>query len=158
MNYEWLLMYDWMRSQSQSHVTTDDQSASLFWCQAPIWGLRPDLYYCQTVAGLLLWGAPSNEKTDLPFTIAAGPCQRSHSRFRVPGDSWPYFTVSDLRLPEPGGPGPRIYIPQEQGGPVITPCTVFHFRRLLRLAGLRWRYSNQPPCGVNAFLSERPLI
>jgi hypothetical protein len=24
-----------------------------------------------------------------------------------------------LRLPQPGGPGPRIYIPQEQGGPVI---------------------------------------
>jgi hypothetical protein len=23
-----------------------------------------------------------------------------------------------LRLPQPGGPGPRIYIPQEQGGPV----------------------------------------
>jgi hypothetical protein len=30
-----------------------------------------------------------------------------------------YFTVSDLRLTQPGGPGPCIYIPQEQGGPVI---------------------------------------
>jgi hypothetical protein len=29
------------------------QSASLSWNKAPIWGLRPDLYYCQTVAGLL---------------------------------------------------------------------------------------------------------
>jgi hypothetical protein len=29
------------QSQSQSHVTTDCQSASLSWCQAPIWGLRP---------------------------------------------------------------------------------------------------------------------
>jgi hypothetical protein len=28
-----------------------------------------------------------------------------------------------LRLPQPGGPGPRIYIPQEQGGPVIPPGT-----------------------------------
>jgi hypothetical protein len=46
---------------------------------------------------------------------------------------------------QPGGPGPRIYIPQEQGGPVIPPGTGFHFRRLLRLAGLRWRYSNPPP-------------
>jgi hypothetical protein len=36
---------------------TDGQSASLSWCQAPILGLRPDLYYCQTVAGLLMWGA-----------------------------------------------------------------------------------------------------
>jgi hypothetical protein len=31
-----------------SYVTTDGQSASLSWNKAPIWGLRPDLYYCQT--------------------------------------------------------------------------------------------------------------
>jgi hypothetical protein len=36
-------------SHSQSFVTTDGQSASLSWCEAPIWGLRPDFYYCQTV-------------------------------------------------------------------------------------------------------------
>jgi hypothetical protein len=47
----------------------------------------------------------------LSFTIAAGLRQRSHSRVRVPRVSWPYFTVSDSRLPQPGGPGPRIYIP-----------------------------------------------
>jgi hypothetical protein len=46
-----------------------------------------------------------------------------------------------LRLPQPGGPGPCIYFPQEQGGPVMRPGTGFPFRRLLRLAGLRWRYS-----------------
>jgi hypothetical protein len=28
-----------IQSQSQSYVTTDGQSASLSWCQAPIWGL-----------------------------------------------------------------------------------------------------------------------
>jgi hypothetical protein len=47
--------------------------------------------------------------------------------------------------PQPGGPGPRIYIPQEQGGPVISPGTGFPFRHLLRLTGLQWRYSNLPP-------------
>jgi hypothetical protein len=36
-------------------------------------------YYCQTVAGLLMWGALSDERTGLSFTIAAGPRQRSHS-------------------------------------------------------------------------------
>jgi hypothetical protein len=41
--------------------------------------------------------------------------------------------------PQLGGPGHRIYIPQEQGGPVIPLSTGFPFRRLLRLAGLRWR-------------------
>jgi hypothetical protein len=46
------------------------------------------------------------------------------------------FYVSDSRLPQPGEPGPRIYIPQEQGGPVIPPSIGFPFCRLLRLAGL----------------------
>jgi hypothetical protein len=45
--------------------------------------------------------------------------------------------------PKPGRPGPRVYIPQEQGGLVIPPGTGFPFRRLLRLAGLRWRCSNR---------------
>jgi hypothetical protein len=57
--------------------------------------------------------------------------------------------VSHLRLPEPRGPGSRIYIPQEHGGPVIPPGTGFPFRRPLRLTGLRWRYCNPPPQGNN---------
>jgi hypothetical protein len=32
-----------------------------------IWALRPDLYYCQTVADLLMWGALSDERTGLLF-------------------------------------------------------------------------------------------
>jgi hypothetical protein len=38
------------------------------------------------------------------FTIAAGPRPRSHSQVRVSWDSWPYFTVSDSRLLQTGGP------------------------------------------------------
>jgi hypothetical protein len=34
--------------------------------------------------------------------------------------------------------------PQWQGGAVMSPDTGFPFRPLLRLAGLRWRYSNSP--------------
>jgi hypothetical protein len=41
----------------QSYVTTDCQSASLSWNKAPIWGLRPDNYYCRTVASLLMKGS-----------------------------------------------------------------------------------------------------
>jgi hypothetical protein len=86
-------------SEFKSYVTTDCQSVSLSWNKAPILGLRPDFYYCQTVAGLLIWGALSDERTGLSFSIAAGPRRRSHSRVRVPWDLRPYFTVSDLRLP-----------------------------------------------------------
>jgi hypothetical protein len=44
---------------------------------------------------------------------------------------WKYSNSS-----QPGGSGSRIYIPQEQGGPVIPLGTGFSFRRLLRLAGI----------------------
>jgi hypothetical protein len=50
----------------------------------------------------------------LSFTIAAGPRKCSHSWVQVLQDSWPYFTVSDLGLPQPGGPGPRIHIPRNR--------------------------------------------
>jgi hypothetical protein len=85
----------WLKSESESYVTTDGQSACLSWIKAPIWGLWPDFYYRQTVAILLIWGALSDERTGLSFTIAAGPRQRSHSLVWVPWNSRPYFTVSD---------------------------------------------------------------
>jgi hypothetical protein len=73
-------------AQSESYVTTDGRSASLPWNKTPIWGLRPDFYYCQTVAGLLMWDALSDEKTGLSFAIAVGPRQRSDSEVRDPWD------------------------------------------------------------------------
>jgi hypothetical protein len=94
----------WIFTESESYVTTDGQSASLSWYKAPIWGLRPD-FCCRmeygirrTFAGLLIWGALSDERTGLSFTIAAGPSQPSHSRVRAPWDLRPYFTVPDLIL------------------------------------------------------------
>jgi hypothetical protein len=53
----------------------------------------------------------------------------------------------DPRFSQPGGPGPRICIPQVQGSPVIPPGTVFIFHRLLRLAWLRCGYSYPLPQG-----------
>jgi hypothetical protein len=94
-----------------------------------------------------MWGALCHERTGLSFTTAAGPRQRNHSQVWDPPGPWPYFSVSDLILPQPGGPGHRMYISQEQSGPVIPPGTGFPFSRVLRLAGLWWRYSNPPPRG-----------
>jgi hypothetical protein len=55
-----------------------------------------------------------------------------------------------------------VFFPQEQGGPVIPPGTGFPFRRLLGLAGLRWRYSIPPPHGLSCnqpfFLREREFV
>lgn len=82
---------------------------------------------------------------DLSFTIAAEPRQRSDTQIRGPAGLWSYFTVSDVRSPESAGPGSHIYIPKEQGGPIIPPGRWFPFRRILRLTGLWWRYSIPPP-------------
>jgi hypothetical protein len=68
------------------------------------------------------------------------------SQFRGTHD---HILLYRFETPNPGGPGPRISISQGQGGPVIPSGTGFSFRRLLRLAGLRWRYSNPPPHGLN---------
>jgi hypothetical protein len=64
-------------SESESYVTTDGQSASLSWNKASIRGLRPYFYYCQTAAGLLMWGALCDERTGLSSTTTAGPRQQS---------------------------------------------------------------------------------
>jgi hypothetical protein len=91
----------------ESYVTTDGPSATLSWNKAPIWGLRPDFYYHQTFASLLIWGALSDERTGLSFTISAGPRPRSHSSVRVPWYSRPYFTVSGSRFPFSSPPTTR---------------------------------------------------
>jgi hypothetical protein len=81
---------------------TVSQSVSKSWCRAPF-GAHDQIliiiYYRLTVTVLFLWGALSDERSDLSFVYAAGPCQRSLSRVRVPWDSRPYFPVSELRLP-----------------------------------------------------------
>jgi hypothetical protein len=71
-------------AESESYVTTDGQPATRSWIKALFWGLRPDFYYCLTVAGLLIWGALSDERPGLSFTIVAGPRQLSYFRVRVP--------------------------------------------------------------------------
>jgi hypothetical protein len=58
----------------------------------PFGAPRPDFYYCQTVVGLLMWGALSDERTDLSFIISASPRQRSHI-YRL----WP---LAAIWLPE----------------------------------------------------------
>jgi hypothetical protein len=89
------------------------------------WELNP-VSQRSAVVGFLIWGVLSDERMGLSFTVAAGLRQRSHYQDRVPQDSR-YFAVSNLRLPQPGGPGPRIYIPQEHGGPIIPQALEYFF-------------------------------
>jgi hypothetical protein len=81
----------------------------------------------------------------LSFTIAAGSPQLSSS----PAGLMTTFYYLRFETPRTEGPGPLFYIPQEQGGPLVPPGTGFQFRRLLRLAELRWRYSKPPEIYVD---------
>jgi hypothetical protein len=99
--------------ESEFYLTTDAQSASLSLNKVPIWGLRPDYYYCQTLAGLLMWGALSDDRTGLSYTISAG------------------LASAVILGSESHGTRDHSLLPQIRD---------FPFRRLLRLARLRWRY------------------
>jgi hypothetical protein len=48
-----------------------------------------------------------------------------------------HIFLSNIRDPQPAGPGPLEFIPQEQGGPVIPPDTGFPFHRLLLLVKVK---------------------
>jgi hypothetical protein len=88
------------------------------------------LRVCYFVAPSLTRGRTCNLLVQLFLGLARavtlGPkCRRTHG----------HILLSHLRLRQPEGRGPCIYILQEQGGPVIPPGTGFPFCRLLRLAG-----------------------
>jgi hypothetical protein len=106
-------------AKSKSHC--DWRSVSKSWCRAPSGAHGQIFITLWQLRSYSSWGVLSDEGTGLSFVYAAGPCQCSLSRVRVPWDSRRYFTVSDLRLP---------------------------FCRLLRLAGSRWRCSTPPPHGL----------
>jgi hypothetical protein len=83
--------YEWITSESEFYVTTDGPSASLYWTKAPILGLRPDFFI-----------------TVREFQVCwCGVLSLTRGRVWVPWDSWPYFTVSDPRLPFPSSPTTR---------------------------------------------------
>jgi hypothetical protein len=96
----------------------DGQSVTMSWYRAPFWNLRPDITSCRNVA-----------VRNLRSAICSVIIQWSESH-----TTRNHTLLSHLRLPQPGRPGFRIYIPQEQGGPVITPSIGFPLSRPLRLA------------------------
>jgi hypothetical protein len=103
------------------YVTTDGKPASLSWYKAPIWGLRPDLYYSYDNYGFFSCGAPSLTR----------------------GRVWLLYMLLALAS--------AIFLWSESLGTrdhiLLSQIWDFPFRRLLRLAGSRWRYSIPPPHG-----------
>jgi hypothetical protein len=126
--YNWrLLSKAWRRAHSGTcdHVLLLSESCCLVSMGRPVW--RED-----------------------GSTICSAITQWSESR-----RTHNHTLLSSLRLLQPGGPGSRIHIRQEHYGPVIPPGTGFPLRRLLQLGGIRRRYSNQLPHGVNRLQGDR---
>jgi hypothetical protein len=128
----------------KSYVMTDGWPANLSWVSNPIKSPGSYFCYCHTIAGLLIWGTLCEERMGFLFAVASDPCQCSHSQVWVPLDSWPYFTVSHLRFPQPGGQV-LVLISPRNGMAQVYPQALFRFCCILRLTGLLWTYSNSPP-------------
>jgi hypothetical protein len=124
-------------SSSWSWITTDSQSASLSWRRAPIWSPWADSWSVWQLR--VSWcGAPS---------LMRGRVCNIMLLLGFSGRNTLFYCPSFWDSPNIGGPGPRIYIPQEEVGPVIPPRTGFPFRHLLRLEGYGGANSILPPDG-----------
>jgi hypothetical protein len=93
------ILHKYRLRQRQTYVTTDGQSASLSWCQAPPEAQDQIVITVRQLRGLLMWGTLSDERTSLLFTTAAGPRQRSHSQVLML-----IFYCLRFETPQRGGP------------------------------------------------------
>jgi hypothetical protein len=120
-------------SHSKSKLCYDQRSVSqsvLVWTTHL--GLKTRLLFIRQLR--VCWcGAPSLMRgwvcrLQLLVVLTSAVILRSESR-----GTHDHILLSQVRdFRQPGGPGPHIYIPQEQGGPVIPPGTGFPFCRFLR--------------------------
>jgi hypothetical protein len=123
--------YEYPLYRSRSHITTVSRPVSLG-VRRPS-GTRDQFYFhleiffrqlrfCNFVAPSLTRRYVCNLLVQLLLGLARAVTLGSKSR-RTHG----HILLSHLRLPQLGGPGSRIYIPQEQCGPIIPPGTGFHY-------------------------------
>jgi hypothetical protein len=110
------------RSQSsRSYFTTDSQSVSQYvFVSSTLVGLATRYYFlseccCLKFAVLFQWGALSDEDGSVICSVTTQWPESLRTRNHT--------LLSHLRFPQAGGAGSRIYISQEQGGPVTPPGT-----------------------------------
>jgi hypothetical protein len=97
--------------RSRSYFTTDQSVSKYVLVSITLVGLATRYYfllecYCQKFAVLYLWGALSDERMSPIYSVIT---QWSESR-----RTGNHTLLSRLRLPQPGGPGSRIYIPRNR--------------------------------------------
>jgi hypothetical protein len=133
------------QSQSYSYFVNGGLSPiSSSCCHAPL-DPRPEFFFYWTLEDIVPYLTSSLTRgcvcrLQLPLVLDRAAILWIESR-----GTHDHISLSDSRLSQPGRPGPRIYMPQEQGGPLITPGTGFPFRRLLRLTSPNTCMSSEAP-------------
>jgi hypothetical protein len=148
----WLPTLLLFRVRFRSFFTTGGlPPISSSWRQAP-WDSRPVISFPNRKLAVTVLIQPPLWLED-GFVVFNCCCslQRSHSQVRVPRDSWPYLTVTHSRFPQPGGPGPHVYIPPRTGWPGYTPrqCVPFFTSYDLQGYGGGIRPRLHASCSVN---------
>jgi hypothetical protein len=138
--------------RSRSYFTTDSQSVCLgieHPCEICDQILLPVGMLLSEICGLVSVGRPLWREDG--SAICSVITQWSESlRTRN------HTLLCHLRLPQPGGPGSRIYIPQEQGSPVIPPGTGYLFWVLLLHLFERWGDIHETLVTTGIFRAQIP--
>jgi hypothetical protein len=151
------------QSQSQSYITTDGQSASLSWCQAPIWDPRPiflllSLIILRQLRVCWCWAPSLTRGRICSFQLLLGLASAVFVGPESRGTEGHILLSQFFRLSQPEGPGPSICFSKEQGIPVISQAfgrvevefhlnNIYKYSSYLRGNTLRLRYRDNP---VNA--------
>jgi hypothetical protein len=104
---------------------------------------QDQIYFCHTVTGLLMWAPSLTRGRLLALTMAV----ILESQSLGIHDNILLSQIRDSSNLE--GQVPVFISPRNRVAQLYP--RALHFRRLLILAGLRWRYSNQPPRGDFSF-------
>jgi hypothetical protein len=112
----------------------------------PHLGLKTTFLLLWDSWGLLIWGAHSNEESVVYNCCWSSPIQS----FWNPSPAKLMILLSQIReSPTWRARSPSLHVyPAGTGWPGYTPKHRALFRRVLRLARLRWRYSTPPPHGL----------
>jgi hypothetical protein len=150
-----LLLFSSELSQEVEVITTDSQSAILSWCRDPIWCTWPDFFYLSDDCGFLdmehhLW------REDRSVIYSYNCFWALPKQGWSPAELTAIFYCLIWDSPNLEGQVPRIYIPQKQGGPIISPGTGFPFWRLLRPASTRVSELSQEDSYLYSLSTDSP--
>jgi hypothetical protein len=131
-------------SQSKNYVTTDGQSAGLSWCRAPF-AVQYQIFVTVRQLRVCWCGATSLKRgwiRRLQFLLVLASPVILRSLSGSTNDHILLYQIRDSTNLEVQVP---VFISPTNRVTQLYPQPLGSFRRFLRLAGLRWRYSNPPP-------------